>query len=62
MVYKVRLVSFPNTAAEDKVYRDLEVAKAVAQSTGFDACVEGFSEQGELGYMLCYSVISGWSQ
>ena len=62
MFYKVRLVNFPNSAAEGKMYRDLELAKAVAQSTGFDACVEGFSEQGELAYMLCHSVISGWSK
>ena len=62
MFYKVRLVNFPNSAAEDKVYRDLETAKAVAQSTGFDDCVEGFWEHGELGYMLCYFPISGWSK
>ena len=62
MIYKIRLVNIPHSSVEDKVFRDLDEAKAAAEATGFDTCVEGFWEHGELGYMLGYSVISGWSK
>lgn len=62
MIYRLRLVNFPHSSAEDKVFRDLSEAKDAAEATGFDTCVEGFSSCGMLLYMLGYSTISGWSK
>ena len=62
MIYRLRLVNFPHSSAEDKVFRDLREAKDAAEATGFDTCVEGFSSCGMLLYMLGYSTISGWSK
>ena len=61
-LYKIRLVNFPHSAVEDKVFNDLDEAKKAAEVTGFDTCVEGFDANGLLVYMLGYSVISGWSK
>ena len=36
--------------------------KKAAEETGFDTCVEGYSANGRLSYMLGYSVISGWTK
>lgn len=62
MFYKLRLVNFPHSSVEDKVFSDLVEAKKAAEATGFDTCVEGFSANGMLSYMLGYSVIGGWSK
>ena len=62
MVYKLRLVNIPHSSVEDKVFRDLDEAKLAAENTGFETCVEGFSANGHLSYMLGYSPISGWSK
>lgn len=62
MIYKLRLVNIPGSSVEDKVFRDLDEAKVSAEETGFETCVEGYSANGRLSYMLGYSPISGWSK
>ena len=62
MIYKLRLVNIPHSSVEDKVFHELSEAKKAAEETGFDTCVEGYSANGRLSYMLGYSVISGWSK
>tara|TARA_R100000781_G_C4061686_1_gene121245 strand:+ start:269 stop:529 length:261 start_codon:yes stop_codon:yes gene_type:complete len=61
VVFKLRLVSIPNSSVEDKVYRLLSEAKDAAEKTGYDTCVEGHNSDGHLVYMRAYSVISGWT-
>ena len=64
MFYKIRLINIAGSSVEDKVFRQLDEAKSAAEATGFDTVVEGYSEgfDGGLEFMLCYSVISGWSK
>ena len=62
MIYKLRLVNFPYSSIEEKVFRNLPEAKKEAEKTGFDTVVEGFSANGYLIYMLAYSVINGWTR
>ena len=62
MIYKLRLVHFPNSSVEDKVFENLLDAKKEAEKIGCDTVVEGFSTNGSLTYMLGYSIISGWSK
>jgi hypothetical protein len=61
MIFKLRLVSIPNSSVEDKIYRLLFEAKDAAEKTGYDTCVEGYNPDGHLVYMRAYSVISGWT-
>jgi len=61
MIYKLRLVNFPNSSVEDKVFRNLLEAKEEAEKMGFDIVVEGFTTDGVLSYMLGYSTINGWT-
>jgi len=61
MIFKLRLVSIPNSSVEDRVYRLLFEAKDAAMETGYDTCVEGYNSDGHLVYMCGYSVISGWT-
>ena len=62
MIYKLRLVNFPNSSVEDKVFRNLSEAKEEAEKIGFDIVVEGFTTNGMLAYMLGYSIINGWTK
>jgi len=62
MIYKLRLVNFPNSSVEDKVFRNLLEAKEEAEKMGFDIVVEGFTTNGILSYMLGYSTINGWTK
>tara|TARA_Y100000401_G_scaffold57969_1_gene45878 strand:- start:426 stop:614 length:189 start_codon:yes stop_codon:yes gene_type:complete len=62
MIYKLRLVNFPNSSVEDKVFRNLLEAKEEAEKMGFDIVVEGFTTDGVLSYMLGYSTINGWTK
>ena len=62
MKYKLRLVNFPNSSVEDKVFRNLLEAKEEAEKMGFDIVVEGFTTDGVLSYMLGYSTINGWTK
>ena len=62
MIYKLRLVNFPNSSVEDKIFKNLSDAKKEAEKSGFDTVVEGFSANGWLTYMLGYSTINGWTK
>ena len=62
MIYKLRLVNFPDSSVEDKVFRNLSEAKEEAEKMGFDTVVEGFTTNGMLTYMLGYSTINGWTK
>ena len=63
MIYKLRLVNFPHSSIEDKVFRNLSDAKKEAEKTGFDTIVEAFSTICKYYcFVRYYSVISGWSR